>query len=518
MHNASEDGGQHCNGKSRCSSPLPPGVQGEKGGERVGGCDREGTGVSLNEENHAADGARQPRGSEHPVDPRGGPTRPVQQRYTPPRVPTARARTRPRLRDPDDWHGRASPRQSRKGNCAGRRHPPLPPRRGHTRRCARGTRALMAWQAVPPSTPLTHTGNAEEGDGSSGGSPVRRRRSSFRSKHGESGGTATATGSNPAQTSPPLPPTHRFHPPLPHKNNKRKKETGHRREKGGASHCSAPTAGNGFPRRAAGPTGQAMAVQWWGGGARKARLPRLTTSSAGCAPSQRELENGERRHDRRPRPTEATTVVCLTRKDHASSPPTPLFPHKPAEQHKPTAEPDRHHKCAAPANCAFGGGVPPARARAGHCVQGARLRAVSGGSRRERSGRCAQRTSASSAGRPRANLCVRAGRHREPEGQARRAAWRRGGGGGRGQRWRGRGGCGRLRCTRATASAARGGATGASFWRGRSRATESSAQQRRRGSSSATDNAKRRRAQSFRSSSPCISDGQDGGGPPPWRA
>lgn len=82
----------------------------------------------------------------------------------------------------------------------------------------------MAWQAVPPSTPLTHTGNAEEGDGSSGGGPVRRRRSSFRSKHGESGGTATATGSNPPQTSPPLPPTHRFHPPLPHKNNKRKKE------------------------------------------------------------------------------------------------------------------------------------------------------------------------------------------------------------------------------------------------------------------------------------------------------
>lgn len=145
-------------------------------------------------------------------------------------------------------------------------------------------------------------------------------------------------------------------------------------------------------------------------------------------------------------------------------PHSPLPP-QPAEQHKPTCEPDRHHKCAAPANCAFGGGVPPARARAGHCVKGGRRRAVSGGSRRERSGGCAQRTSASNAGRPRANLCVRAGRHREPEGQARRAAWRRGGGGWWGQRWRGRGGCGRLRCTRATASAARGGATGASFWR-----------------------------------------------------
>lgn len=117
MHNASEDGGQHCNGKSRCSSPLPPGVQGEKGGERVGGCDREGTGMSLNEENHAADGATQPRGSQHPVDPRSGPTRPVQQRYTPPRVPTARARTGLRLRDPDDWHGRASPRQSRRATA-----------------------------------------------------------------------------------------------------------------------------------------------------------------------------------------------------------------------------------------------------------------------------------------------------------------------------------------------------------------------------------------------------------------
>lgn len=53
----------------------------------------------------------------------------------------------------------------------------------------------------------------------------------------------------------------------------------------------------------------------------------------------------------------------------------PALPHsplplQPAEQHKPTCEPDRHHKCAAPANCAFGGGVPPRPRACGPLRQG----------------------------------------------------------------------------------------------------------------------------------------------------
>lgn len=213
--------------------------------------------------------------------------------------------------------------------------------------------------------------------------------------------------------------------------------------------------------------------------------------------------------------------MCLTCPDRASSPPrspTPLFPHNQQSSTSPPVSPtDTTNAPPPPTARSVVVSPPPARVRAtaSRGVEGARSQVAVG-----ESGRGGARNApapATPGGPALISVCARAATESQ---RGRRGAQRGDGGGGvvgaevarkRGV-WtaplharHGFGGKGR-------------GHGGELLACGRSRATESAAQQRRRGSSSATDTAKRRRAQSFRSSSPCISDGREGGGPPQWRA
>lgn len=160
--------------------------------------------------------------------------------------------------------------------------------------------------------------------------------------------------------------------------------------------------------------------------------------------------------------------MCLTCPDRASSPPrspTPLFPHNQQSSTSPPVSPtDTTNAPPPPTARSVVVSPPPARVRAtaSRGVEGARSQVAVG-----ESGRGGARNApapATPGGPALISVCARAATESQ---RGRRGAQRGdgGGGGGWGQRWRGRGGCGRLRCTRATASAARGGATGASFWR-----------------------------------------------------
>lgn len=288
---------------------------------------------------------------------------------------------------------------------------------------------------------------------------MRRRRSSLRSKHGESGDTATATGSKPPHTSPPSP-THRSPPPARRIRGEKRRDRA-RVRKWRRKPLPPSKRGDGFPRttqRAAGPTGQNGGS---GGGARAER------TAAPPQPERRLRTQSGRTRERRalPRPPPPARPwprrLCFTRPRARFPTPAPSPPpfHPPPNPptrapHPPTTRTDTTNAPATPAARA-GWWCPSLRHRphasgpprqGGARVAGARSPVAGAATRRgsRRAGGARNAPASAAAGGPALiSVCARAAAESQ---RGRRGAQRGGWGGGGTQevaRKRGGGGGGR---------------------------------------------------------------------------